>query len=698
MTTPGWRRAGPFTAVVVLVLGLGLAPGPARAGSRSPASSPSGRVPATDETGAPGATAPVVELAGQDPWTPIGGEVTLRLVVSNPPPDATVSFTVYQAFSARRTYDETMTNPSLSPGGVLGQISMPLASLPVDASGSRVATLGLIDPTTARDPDRLAVRRPGVYALDVDLRDRDDTTRSRFRTALVVAEAGDRPSVAAPLDVVWVWPITAPPSQLPTGMLDRDVVDDFQPTGRLGRQAAALAAAPEVPVTLAPTGETIAAWSALARDDVGLQVGIDAIRLAATAHQLLSGPYVPVHLPSLLDHGLAPAVDESLTRGAEALRANFGPALDPRTWLLRPASPTALSRLRAAGIDRVVVDAAALAPGPEPRLTPAAPVSLPAPITLTVPGSVTALATDPGLQALLTADLSPARRAQLLLAGLSLVALEAPSVHRVVALVNPDDLDAPAGFFTSMLDGLRTHPYLRPVTAARAFDELSPEATGAPLDERTLATTSAPAPLVGADAYLRQRARLNAFGALTRPGDPAVARADHSLLASVSSAWEPDIARARAAAHLRVVDRVIDRFLARIEVPSRQTITLTSRSGEIPLTFRNQTGYPVRVRAALSSAKLAFPAGAVLELELPPRSTTVRVAVEARTSGTFPLNLEVTSIDGVLPISHRRLEVRSTFVSTVGIALMVSAALFLAVWWGFDLRRRRRRRGTPASS
>jgi hypothetical protein len=42
--------------------------------------------------------------------------------------------------------------------------------------------------------------------------------------------------------------------------------------------------------------------------------------------------------------------------------------------------------------------------------------------------------------------------------------------------------------------------------------------------------------------------------------------------------------------------------------------------------------------------------------------------------------------------------VRSTFVSTLGIVLMGSAVLFLAVWWGFDLRRRRRRRIQTAES
>ena len=56
----------------------------------------------------------------------------------------------------------------------------------------------------------------------------------------------------------------------------------------------------------------------------------------------------------------------------------------------------------------------------------------------------------------------------------------------------------------------------------------------------------------------------------------------------------------------------------------------------------------------------------------------MRVAVEARTSGTFPLRLTVTSADGGLAISDTRFRVRSTAVSTVGIALMVGAGVFLA--------------------
>ena len=45
---------------------------------------------------------------------------------------------------------------------------------------------------------------------------------------------------------------------------------------------------------------------------------------------------------------------------------------------------------------------------------------------------------------------------------------------------------------------------------------------------------------------------------------------------------------------------------------------------------------------------------------------------------------------GNIPIQSTQLRVRSTFVSGVGIFLTVAAVLFLALWWGWDIRKRRR--------
>ena len=104
-------------------------------------------------------------------------------------------------------------------------------------------------------------------------------------------------------------------------------------------------------------------------------------------------------------------------------------------------------------------------------------------------------------------------------------------------------------------------------------------------------------------------------------------------------------------------------------MPVGSTVTLTARKGEIPVTFLNETDQTLRVKVRLESDKLFFPDGAEREVELPPRNTTIGFTVESRASGTFPLELTVTSIDDELVIQSTRVRVRSTFVSGVGVFL-----------------------------
>lgn len=672
------RRAAAVAAAVAAVMVGVLGPvGPAAT-----------RDPAGAATGTPALT-----LVRQDAWTPVGGTARLALTAEGAPPDARISATVGQAVATRSRFDEVAGGGPF--GSVLNQVSVPLAAVPRDPDGLLLLDLGLPAPAATRGPLELNVRRPGVYPLDLELRDADDAPVAAVRTMLVVAEA-DRPTVAQRLGVALVVPIAAPPSFLPDGAPDRAVMSAFRPGGHLGRTALALRAVPEVPATLAPTAETLEAWAFEARTDPTVAATFDALRNATGGRAVLEGPYLPVDLPSLLAEGPSTAADDILARGAGRVGALLGATTDPRTRVLRPASPAALARLRATGAERFVVEADALEPAPATRLTPAQPV------ILTVSGGGTepapALATDAGLQKLLVAPGSAARAAQLVLAGLSLVALEAPNQPRVATLLLPDGAGTPAGLTEDLLLGLRDNPFLRPVTVPDAFAGVPTEpppvrANGTPGSSlRVVAPGTPPRATVGDATYRALRSRWNAFAVTTRPGDPAVAAADRSLLAAASSAWNADEAPALAEGHLAVVDRSIGDLLARIDIPDPRTITLTSRSGSIPLTFVNDTGYPVRLRAALSSNKLFFPEGSVLDLELPPRSTTVRVAVEARTSGTFPVDLAVTSTDGVLPVSQRQLQVRSTYVSTVGWVLTASATGVLAVWWGLDFRRRRRRR------
>ncbi|HEX6310480.1 MAG TPA: DUF6049 family protein, partial [Acidimicrobiia bacterium] len=177
---------------------------------------------------------------------------------------------------------------------------------------------------------------------------------------------------------------------------------------------------------------------------------------------------------------------------------------------------------------------------------------------------------------------------------------------------------------------------------------------------------------------------------LVGPDDPRVQRGEQALLTALSSAWEGPRGQERARQELGVIGAASSELLTQVRVPVGNTVTLTARRGEIPVTFLNETDMTLPVKVHLESDELFFPDGAVREIELPPRSTTIGFAVESRASGTFPLELTVTSVDDGLVIQSTRLRVRSTFVSGVGVFITVGAAVFLAVWWLTHLRRRRR--------
>ncbi len=167
------------------------------------------------------------------------------------------------------------------------------------------------------------------------------------------------------------------------------------------------------------------------------------------------------------------------------------------------------------------------------------------------------------------------------------------------------------------------------------------------------------------------------------------------MLSSLSANLETPAGRRRARDQLHAIGQSGRDFLSLIRVPpGRSTVTLTASTAQIPLTFRNDADREVPIHLSLASDKLVFPDGTDRDIVLEPgKNQTVRIAVETRSSGTFPLVMTVTTAGG-LPIQTSEVTVRSSFVSGVGVFLTVGAVVFLAIWWGWDIRRRRRRRQT----
>ncbi len=628
-------------------------------------------------------------LVSQDAWTVLGGTFHACLQIAELGPGEQLLVAVHQSVPTRSSFDSQQSGP------VLTQVVLPVDALPTSTAGCRSVAIPL-SAAAGAFAGQLAVPGEGVYPLDVELRDNQETGLARFVSYLVAVAAGPggQPTpLTNKLGVAWVWPLATRPGLNPDGSINATTAAAVDPAGTLGRQVAELAAHPTVPVTLAPSPETLDSWSTLARTDPGAALGAGTLRAAQQAgpDQVIGGPYVPIDLPSLLHGGLGSAADAEAAQGQTSIDRFFGAHVDERTALALPADGESIDRLRSQGVDQVVVTASAAAAG-HSRLTSTSPFSLEPSANLTATGPVAAVADDDALAATLTAPGAPALRAQRFLAGLALTALEAPGVSRADVVVNPDGYDGAAALVDAVLTGLTNNPWLAPTTLANAF---STSAAGD--DVRALAPYTPPEPPVSAGAYGATGNRLLSFGSLVAPADVRLLRGERFLLSSVSSAWAEAGGSAAAHAQLAAVNATITTFLAGIQIPAPGTITLTARSGAVPITFRNDTGQPIRVLVTLSSHKLDFPAGSSQTIALPTRSTTIRFEVRSRTSGTFPLAMSVHSADGSLLIAEGRFKVRSTVVSSVGLALAVGAGVFLIGWWALDfLHRRRRRRATPA--
>jgi hypothetical protein len=670
------RRA--TVAAVTVLAALTITAVPAPAGTDPP--------PTTDE---PPPNAPRVLLASQSSWVPIGGNLSMQLLMrgeGTSAPGVHLSVTAYQPVSSRTGYGAALQGENL--GSTLRHVDLPLELFPPGAAGARTVTLGV-------QPDGpLPFRRTGVYPVRVELRDAAGDTLAGFVTPVVaVAPDTGGGAIGQRLGVTLVVPMVTRPAYGADGKPVPEVVNELTPEGRLGQQAISMASS-TTPVTIAPGPETFEAWTELAQNNPSLTGSLDALRDALSRTQVLAGPYVPIDVRSLVDGGLSREVGTELVQGTEKLSALLGARVDPRTQIARPVDTAALARLRDAGVDRVILDGSSLAPREE-QFTPAQPFGV-----RSQRGVTTAVGSDVGLQGFLDGDDPPALRAQRFLGGLATVALEQPNVSRGVVVLTPEDWNGGGALLDAVLAGLQPdNPLLQAMTVDDLLDAVPPASSGDAVLERDLTPTPVPPTPVTESEFAETESQLDAFNALLPPPNPLSDGGNRALLVSLSSAWSGAAGRARARAELAKIRFGVNQFLGRLRVPAgNSTITLTARQGEIPVTFLNETNQPLRVRVRLDSDKLVFPDGDQRVLDLPPRSTTVRFGVEARGSGTFPLTLTVTSPDGALEIQRTEVKVRSTFVSNVGLFLTIGAILFLGLWWGNDFRRRRKRRAAEAEA
>jgi hypothetical protein len=603
-------------------------------------------------------------------------------------PGAAIAIRIHDRADTRTGFDQVIANRDL--GGILDQPDrLPLASLPV-LNGNVVVTLGL--PRSGVSPG-ISVSRPGAYPVEVSLTNTGSTEATgSFVTWLVIASPND---IAKKLDVAWVWQLVADPTTLPDGTADPEVVQQMRPKGRLDRIATVLDAAGGFPYSLVVSPETVESWGDLAQKDRTLAPGLARVRDAARrgTTEVLPVPYVPIDETVFEAAGFGSRYREELLKGARSLADTLGvrPPDFPTSTFADPANDASIDRLRQMPVTRVAVRDSALAPVTHP-FTASQGFTL-----VTQGGRSQGAATSPFIEQMLNGSDPPALKTQRVIAALTEIAYEQPGIARGVVLAPDARWTLDVTTMKTTIAALKTFPLVHVATLDTFFDDVSNEHTPAGNDvERTLVpTTPAPAPLTP-NEWDHAARELDAYAEVVGANDELVVEGKHLLGVALSTAITSD----RAHETLDRIDRGIHSFTEGVTVDAKR-ITLTARQASVPLSFENKLNPPrtVRVQVHLSSPKLAFPKGDTQTIDLAPGVTTHSFDVEARTSGTFPLDITMTSADGRLTFGNPvKVTVRSAVFGGFAVALTIAALVFLALWWGNHWRRTRKakRLGTPA--
>jgi len=636
---------------------------------------------------------PHLELVDQSAWVGPNGSFDVRLRVEDAPAGAQLSFAVYRSVNSRSAFQASIDGENL--GAPLRPLPpvLPLDALPVAADGS----ISLTFPVTTSDPPPLGMRvdGQGVFPVLVSLIDAGDDELDHFVTHLVRLPTTD--SAARALGFSLVVPFAGPPGYQPDGQA-RVAEGDL---ARYAAAARALADHPDVPLVVDPSPETVESLADSGED--GASVVRDVAR-AQAGRQVLSGTFTPIDLGSFVaspDPIAADEVTRQVTTGNDVLAAELGSRPDRSTALVdRSVTPDALTRLNEIGVDQLVI--------PEDQL--GALSGQAAQVTFTqlfdvVNGEgrpMRSAMADAALASRLRATSDPVLNAHLVIADLAVLFFDRPNAARGAVLAVPRDMDVPSATYDALLGSLSRasidegiveggHQIVAPLTLDDFFDTVQTSTNGSrPLVRQYDA--DAPGDISDLlDGVRDVRSRISSFATVVGSGAGAarIPVLDRQVLVAETAGLDDDVRRA----YFDGVGSSIDGQLAGIITPADQQVTLTDRSGDVPLTIENRLDYPVDVQVVLSSAKLEFPEGNTRTVTLPPATPTqVDVPVEAKASGAFPVDVTVRSPDGALVLGTARYDVRSTAISGVGLLLSIGAGAFLLLWWARHFRNIRRDR------
>lgn len=411
------------------------------------------------------------------------------------------------------------------------------------------------------------------------------------------------------------------------------------------------------------------------------------------AYQPVVGRYADADLSALQASG------DRLTRELASTAATAGrlrtqlelgrPPVGSAHLLSEPVSPAVLDLLPG---DQLLVPYAAISDEPpEPDGGPGEPIR---PMRSPAGRSLTAIVADPLLtERLTTPDDShgPLLAAQEVIADTAMIYLDTDGAGGSLLLLPEPAWEPGIEVARATLSALEAAPWLHltdvttlvgegsPGTAELVLREPDPDRID---PELTTEVAAAAGELAAARAMLPE--------ATTRIAGRTPAELEDVLLRATSRWLRADDGEQGAALVADVRDSLAELF-GTVTV-SETSVTLTSDTGEVPVTLQRPEGGPIAVQVEVASrGQLVWPAGRRSEVILLAEggSSTVSFPTEALGTGTFPVIARVTDPTGRHELSRAEFTVRSTAISGPALAGIGTVVVLLLLVGSL------RRRPTP---
>ena len=623
-----------------------------------------------------------LSLAARSPW--VGADDVLRIdVATEGPVDPLLArLHIHAPVDSMEELEESLD-------GDVGRIVYRMPALPVgwltaQADGTRRLEIG-ISSTTA-GPLTARLRSPGIYPVTVTFEDEAGEVVDVIRTPVVRLGTEDDPLVAP--DLALVVALAAPPS-IGVGGRQELADADLERLSRLADLLDAEGSAGPADLTVAASPDTIEAITASA--DPRATAVLEALARSTDGRTVVGSPYVPLDAGALASAGLGSFVEPILDAGRSVLADRVAADLDTTTWIAPEGiAPEGAELLGRFGLRHAVVPAPPAtgdaSPAVERTLVDAGPVDIPGTEALDAVLVDTRTTEALTARAAGRADAGHVALAELLLrdggsgstvavfvgevaddsvlAELLPLLAEDEAPVRAVPL-DPDALAASAEEDDEDDDGrpdIAEDPVPVPAAEdAEALTELAPAVRAVSVAVETFAG------LVGAES--------------ARAGDLRL-----QLATSLAAGIDAD-------RRSRLVDSVagtVESTFDGISIAGQTDLNLTARRGTLPLVIRNENPFPVEVVLRIRSERLRFPEGDRFELLVEDEILRFDVPVGARATGSVPTFVEVLAPNERVTLDSRTLDVRSTAVSGVGLAISLGALLVLVVWWVRTWRRSRR--------